>query len=552
MTRIHPIIRLFFIVGLFLASLPGRAQAQPAPAPLCFSTTPFCIDGRFAEFWQQQGGLPVFGYPLTEARDEINRETGRVYRTQWFERARFELHPENDAPYDVLLGRLGEVRLQQQGRRWQEFPTTEPQDGCRFFAETRQQVCGEILQAWSANGLEFDGQPGHSEAESLALFGLPLGSVQEENIFDAATQQQRSYQVQWFERARFELHPENAPPYNVLLGRLGDEVREAAHLAGRGRRLAYLSPEGELYVINADGSGQTWLPVRQAITPQPAVITRVVWSPGPLALEVRFPSLGLPPRIYSVNPDGSGLRLLADPGAEPVFGGKGIVYTTAYEQTVGHLFTVDLEGRTREQVSRGASNDRSPVTTLNSQLVAFLSNPRGETGLPEFGGYNLAVIDPNGGTPVQLSTDEAAQPAWSPDSRQLAYLGRNNGSWSLRIVNRDGSGPQQLPLPTPMRVTPDMPPATPAWSPDGQWLAYTVQTGGPTVYDYALMLTRLSTGQQQQLDAGLHPQWSSDSRLLAYTGGDALRGNPIITVVRLADPETRIELASGGQAVFAP
>jgi hypothetical protein len=30
--------------------------------------------------------------------------------------------------------------------------------------------------------------------------------------------------VQWFERARFELHPENQPPYNVLFGLLGNEV----------------------------------------------------------------------------------------------------------------------------------------------------------------------------------------------------------------------------------------------------------------------------------------------------------------------------------------
>jgi hypothetical protein len=31
--------------------------------------------------------------------------------------------------------------------------------------------------------------------------------------------------TQWFERARFEEHPQNAPPYNVLLGRLGAESR---------------------------------------------------------------------------------------------------------------------------------------------------------------------------------------------------------------------------------------------------------------------------------------------------------------------------------------
>ena len=32
-------------------------------------------------------------------------------------------------------------------------------------------------------------------------------------------------QIQWFERARFELHPENQRPYNVLLGLLGNELR---------------------------------------------------------------------------------------------------------------------------------------------------------------------------------------------------------------------------------------------------------------------------------------------------------------------------------------
>ncbi len=56
---------------------------------------------------------------------------------------------------------------------------------------------------------------GTSEPESLALFGLPVSEPQTETVEGS------SYTVQWFERARFELHPENQPPYNVLLGRLG-------------------------------------------------------------------------------------------------------------------------------------------------------------------------------------------------------------------------------------------------------------------------------------------------------------------------------------------
>ncbi|HET9224479.1 MAG TPA: DUF3574 domain-containing protein, partial [Roseiflexaceae bacterium] len=51
----------------------------------CFPETGFCISGRIREYWEQNGGLAVFGFPLTPARDERNRDTGQAYLTQWFE-----------------------------------------------------------------------------------------------------------------------------------------------------------------------------------------------------------------------------------------------------------------------------------------------------------------------------------------------------------------------------------------------------------------------------------------------------------------------------------
>lgn len=193
--------------------------SPPAANQRCFSETGFCIAGRIREFWEQNGGLPVFGYPITPQR--VEQIEGRDLQVQWFERNRLELHPENSRPYDVLLGRLGADRLLQQGRDWQAFPQTGRQAGCRYFEQTGQSVCGDILSAWRASGLEFDGQAGTSEDESLALFGLPLSPPQQEIL------EGQSYTVQWFERARFELHPQNAPPYNVLLGLLGRETLEA-------------------------------------------------------------------------------------------------------------------------------------------------------------------------------------------------------------------------------------------------------------------------------------------------------------------------------------
>lgn len=61
----------------------------------------------FATFWRDNGGLAIFGYPLSEQFREYNRETGETYWVQYFERQRMEWHPDEPDPrYRVLLGLL--------------------------------------------------------------------------------------------------------------------------------------------------------------------------------------------------------------------------------------------------------------------------------------------------------------------------------------------------------------------------------------------------------------------------------------------------------------
>jgi hypothetical protein len=217
----HRNIAVLSLLAVLAALLVVPASASPLTAPICFSQVPDCIDGRFAEFWQQNGGLPVFGLPKSPASQQ--QVEGKTYLVQLFERNRFELHPENARPYDVLLGRLGDDLLKRQGRDWNTFPKVggPPQPGCLFFGQTGHSTCGSILRMYRANGLEFDGRGGKSEAESLALFGLPLSEPQVEDTPNG------KFTVQWFERARFEVHPENSAPYDVLLGLLGNETAAA-------------------------------------------------------------------------------------------------------------------------------------------------------------------------------------------------------------------------------------------------------------------------------------------------------------------------------------
>src|SRR4029077_3188354 len=58
------------------------------------SPTGFKPSARFAQYWQQNGGLPLFGYAISGERLEKSATDGKQYVVQWFERARFEYHPE--------------------------------------------------------------------------------------------------------------------------------------------------------------------------------------------------------------------------------------------------------------------------------------------------------------------------------------------------------------------------------------------------------------------------------------------------------------------------
>ncbi len=224
MTRHYGPICWLLLALLLMTSIPPR-QLQAQTTRRCFSETGFCIEGRIREFWEQNGGLPVFGYPISLQQAETIE--GKPLQTQWFERNRLELHPENDPPYDVLLGRLSEAMLEEQGRDWKSFEQTSPKQDCRYFEETGHNVCNDILATWQASGLQLDGHSSVSEEESLALFGLPLSEAQTETLDDG-----QEYTVQWFERARFELHTENEPPYHVLLGLLGVTMHDRATSGG--------------------------------------------------------------------------------------------------------------------------------------------------------------------------------------------------------------------------------------------------------------------------------------------------------------------------------
>jgi len=212
-----PLAILLGLGGVALLILAGdggvSSVAQAAGPAVALTTTPVSgrlfpetgqtVAGPFLTYWQGHGGLAQQGLPISGEFSEVNDLDNKPYTVQYFERAVFERHPANAAPFDVLLSQLGTFQYKRKypnGAPNQQANTQNP----RRFAETGHTLGGRFRTYWEAHG-------------GLAQQGFPIS----EEFSEVSDLNHKPYLVQYFERAVFEYHPENAPPFDVLLSQLG-------------------------------------------------------------------------------------------------------------------------------------------------------------------------------------------------------------------------------------------------------------------------------------------------------------------------------------------
>src|SRR6185503_1023334 len=108
---------------------PGGAPAQKpnsGEGSRLFPETGKRLGGIFLDYWEKNGGLPQQGFPISDEFQERSALDGKVYTVQYFERAVFEAHPENQPPYNVLLSQLGTVQFRKKYLQPSPTPTTIP------------------------------------------------------------------------------------------------------------------------------------------------------------------------------------------------------------------------------------------------------------------------------------------------------------------------------------------------------------------------------------------------------------------------------------------
>jgi len=186
---------LALVAALLLVPLAGSAAA-PTPDRVYFSQTGHYLSYGFLNYWLEHGQVKIFGYPITE---EFQQNGLTV---QYFERAVFEFHPDNSPGWQVELRRLGaDASSSLQHDPPFQPVSAESDTNCTFYSETGHRLCFGFRDYWQQNG-------------GLQIFGYPISEEFQENGFT----------VQYFERARFEYHPNNPPGWQVELGLLGDSA----------------------------------------------------------------------------------------------------------------------------------------------------------------------------------------------------------------------------------------------------------------------------------------------------------------------------------------
>ena len=297
------------------------------------------------------------------------------------------------------------------------------------------------------------------------------------------------------------------------------------------RKIAFTSfrdPQGngEIFMMNDDGSNQTRLTVHSAVDLSPS------WSPDGSMMAFQSDRDNLEDGrsdIYLMNEDGSNIRRLTtnpafDEGPAWSPDGTRIAFVSTRDDPDNNrrqLYVMNADGSGQTRLTFGSTVDGLSWSPDSSQ-IAFTSYTGTDTG------SDIFVISAGGGLVRRLTTDPnyEGSPAWSPDGGQIAFMFYRAGPGQhsdLYVMNADGSDRRNL------TDTPNISETGPAWSPDGSAIAFVITPdfGSSDIYV-------------------MYPDGSGQTRLTSspeLDAGSAWQPNPSAPPCLLTEPGTERAIA---------
>lgn len=276
------------------------------------------------------------------------------------------------------------------------------------------------------------------------------------------------------------------------------------------------TPDGKYFVFESFRAGHSniWvLPERGGWLsghPKPVQLTN-----GPLDFSYPLPSKdGKKIFAFGVQPRSELIRYESKSGSTPFLpgmsvsdvdfsrDGKWITYVSIPERA---LWRSKLDGSDRLQLTNpGTIWAGLPRWSPDGKQIVFMGRAWGSN-------WRAYLISSDGGTPQDLIPEAKAgfDPTWSPDGKSVALSLQNLGQVSQGITVLDLETKQQTDLPGTEHLF------SPRWSPDGKFIA------GITTDSEKLMVFELATRKWTEvakMPIG-YPSWSHDSQYLYFDTG---------------------------------
>ncbi len=175
----------------------------------------------------------------------------------------------------------------------------------------------------------------------------------------------------------------------------------------------------------------------------------------------------------------------------------------------GEIVTVPTDKGTWRNLTRSAGEaERAPVWSPDGRRVAWFSDASGE--------YRLMVGNQDGtATPRAYPIDEPSyfyDPQWSPDGKRIAFT---DAQMNVRVIDLGTGKVARVDRGNYTWPNRDM---APAWSPDSRWLAYMKRL--PRSQFHAIFVYSVADGTTHQVTDGLSdaidPSWDAGGKYLLF------------------------------------
>ena len=220
----------------------------------------------------------------------------------------------------------------------------------------------------------------------------------------------------------------------------------------------------EIYIMNANGSGQTRLTNIAANDHSPCFSTD--------GTKIVFCSSrdGSADEIYIMNADGSGQTRLTNNGTNdvsPCFSPDGTkIAFVGYRSGSAEIYIMNADGSGQTRLTNNTVSDMYPCFSPDGVKLAFGSTRDHPNG-------DIYIMNADGSEQTRLTYDAAnnAYPCFSPDGIKIAFGSPRDNDWEIYIMNADGSGQVKLTDNTASD-------GFPCFSPDGTKIVFTSYRDG--------------------------------------------------------------------------